>query len=105
MAAYKMAAVKVTPQNHFPLGLIRSHMVVIHLFLMLCDLQGVVRDLRSSLYIAVRYVHCATLHAIAYDMKRNVAVLQEQSGTVQGAVLAQSVLFIMTPSQVFVIKR
>jgi hypothetical protein len=35
MAAYKMAAVKVTPPNDFPLGLIRSHMVVIHLFLML----------------------------------------------------------------------
>jgi hypothetical protein len=25
MAAYKMAAVKVTPPNDFPLGLIRSH--------------------------------------------------------------------------------
>jgi hypothetical protein len=50
MAAYKMAAVKVTPPNDFSLGLIRSHMVVIHLFLMLCDLQGVVRDLRSTLY-------------------------------------------------------
>jgi len=45
MAAYKMAAVKVTPPNDFPLGLIRSHLVVIHLFLMLCDLQRVVRDL------------------------------------------------------------
>jgi hypothetical protein len=30
MAAYKMAAVKFTPTNDFPLGLIRSHMVVIH---------------------------------------------------------------------------
>jgi hypothetical protein len=50
MAAYKMAAVKVTPPNYFPLGLIRSHMVVIHLFLMLCDLQRVVCDLRSTLY-------------------------------------------------------
>jgi hypothetical protein len=40
----KMAAVKVTPPNDFPLGLIRSHMVI-HLFLMLCDLQRVVRDL------------------------------------------------------------
>jgi len=38
MAAYKMAAVKVTPPNDFSLSLIRSHMVVIHLFLMLCDL-------------------------------------------------------------------
>ena len=45
MAAYKMSAVKVTPPNDFPLGLIRSHMVVIHLFLMLCDLQRVIRDL------------------------------------------------------------
>jgi hypothetical protein len=45
MAAYKMAAVKVTPPNDFSRGLIRSHMVVIHLFLMLCDLQRVVRDL------------------------------------------------------------
>jgi hypothetical protein len=27
MAAYKMAAVNVTPPNDFPLGLIRSHMV------------------------------------------------------------------------------
>jgi len=45
MAPYKMAAVKITPPNDFPLGLIRSHMVVIHLFLMLCDLQRVVRDL------------------------------------------------------------
>jgi hypothetical protein len=35
MAAYKMAAVKVIPPNDFPLGLIKSHMVVIHLFLML----------------------------------------------------------------------
>jgi hypothetical protein len=35
MAAYKMAAVKFTPLNDFPLGLIRSHMVVIHLILML----------------------------------------------------------------------
>jgi hypothetical protein len=50
MAAYKMAAVKVTPPNDFPLGLIRSHMVVIHLFLMLCDLQRVVRDLCPTLY-------------------------------------------------------
>jgi hypothetical protein len=50
MAAYKMAAVKVTPPNDFPLGLIRSHMVVIHLFLMLYDLQRVVRDLRTALY-------------------------------------------------------
>jgi len=50
MAAYKMAAVKVTPSNDFPLGLIRSHMVVIHLFLMLCDLQRVVRDLCPTLY-------------------------------------------------------
>jgi hypothetical protein len=51
MAAYIMAAVKVTPPNDFPLGLIRSHMVVIHLFLMLCDLQRVVRDLRPILYL------------------------------------------------------
>jgi hypothetical protein len=53
MAAYKMAAVKVTPPNDFPLGLIRSHMVVIHLFLMLCDLQKVVRDLCPILYFSV----------------------------------------------------
>ena len=52
MAAYKMAAVKVTPPNDFPLGLIRLHMVVIHLFLMLCGLQRVVRDLCTTLYIA-----------------------------------------------------
>jgi hypothetical protein len=45
MAAYKMAAVKVTPPNDFHLGLIRSHMVVIHLFLMLCDLQRVGKGL------------------------------------------------------------
>jgi hypothetical protein len=51
MAAYKMAAVKVTPPNDFPLGLIRSHTVVIHLFLMLCDLQRVVRDLCPTLYL------------------------------------------------------
>jgi hypothetical protein len=50
MAAYKMAAVKVTPPNDFLLGLIRSHMVVIHLILMLCDLQRVVRDLSPTLY-------------------------------------------------------
>jgi hypothetical protein len=49
MAAYKMAAVKVTPPNDFPFGLIRSHMVVIHLFLMLCDLQRMVRDLCPTL--------------------------------------------------------
>jgi hypothetical protein len=35
MAAYKMAAIKFTPPNDFPFGLIRLHMVVIHLFLML----------------------------------------------------------------------
>ena len=52
MAAYKLAAVKVTPPNDFSLGLIRSHIVVIHLFLMLCDLQRVVRDLCPTLYIA-----------------------------------------------------
>jgi hypothetical protein len=57
MAAYKMAAVKVTPPNDFPLGLIRSHMVFIHLFLMLCDLQRVVRDLCPTLYI---FPHGAT---------------------------------------------
>jgi len=51
MAAYKMAAVKFTPPNDFSLGLIRSHMVVIHLFLTLCDLQRVVRDLCPILYI------------------------------------------------------
>ena len=51
MAAYKMAAVKVTPPNDLPLGLIRSHMVVIHLFLMLCDLRRVVKDLCPTLYI------------------------------------------------------
>jgi hypothetical protein len=50
MAAHKMAAVTVTPPNYFPLGLIRSHMVVIHLFLMLCDLQRVVWDLCPTLY-------------------------------------------------------
>jgi hypothetical protein len=50
MAAYKTAAVNVTPPNDFSLGLIRSHMVVIHLFLMLCDLQRVVRYLCPTLY-------------------------------------------------------
>jgi hypothetical protein len=45
MAAYKMTAVKVTPPNDIPLVLRRSHMVVIHLFLMLCDLQRMVREL------------------------------------------------------------
>jgi len=53
MAAYKMAAVKVTPPNDLPLGLIRPRMVVIHLFLMLCDLQRVVRDLCPTLYIDI----------------------------------------------------
>jgi hypothetical protein len=52
MAVYKMAAVKVTPHDDFPLDLIRSHMVVIHPFLMLCDLQRMVRDLCPSLYIS-----------------------------------------------------
>ena len=50
MVAYKMAAVKVTPSNDYPLSLIRSHMIVIHLFLMLCDLQRVEKDLCSTLY-------------------------------------------------------
>jgi hypothetical protein len=54
MAAHKMAAVKVTPPNDFPLGLIRSHMVVIHLFLMLCDLQRVVKDLCPTLYMVLQ---------------------------------------------------
>jgi hypothetical protein len=52
MAAYKMAAVKFTPPNDFPLGLIRSHMVVIHLILMLGTEGGpqkVVRDLCPTL--------------------------------------------------------
>jgi hypothetical protein len=53
MAAYKMAAVKVTPPNDFPFGLIRSLMVVIHLFLMLCDLQRVERDLWTTLYFQI----------------------------------------------------
>jgi hypothetical protein len=56
MADYKMAAVKVTPPNDFPLGLIWSHMVIIHLFLMLCDLQRVVRDLCPTLYILPIYI-------------------------------------------------
>ena len=56
MAAYKMAAVKVTPPNDFPLGLIRSHMVVIDLFLMLCDLQRVVRALCPTLYMLHLYI-------------------------------------------------
>jgi hypothetical protein len=39
-------------------GLIRSHMVVIHLFLMLCDLQRVVRDLGPTPYgFSVRVTH------------------------------------------------
>jgi hypothetical protein len=53
MAAYKMAAVKITPPKHFPLGLIRSHMVVIYLILMLGTKGGpqkVVRDLCPTLY-------------------------------------------------------
>jgi hypothetical protein len=57
MAAYKMAAVKVTLPNDFPPGLIRSHMVVIHLLIMLCDLQRVVRDLRTILYIIHKKVN------------------------------------------------
>jgi hypothetical protein len=60
MAAYKMAAVKFTPPNDFPLGPIRSHMVVIHLFLMLCDLQRVVRDLCPILYNEERYCWCCS---------------------------------------------
>jgi hypothetical protein len=40
MAAYKIAAVKITPPNDFPLGTKGSHMVVIHLFIMLFDLKG-----------------------------------------------------------------
>jgi hypothetical protein len=51
MVAYKMAAVKNTPPNDVPLVLIRSHVVFIHLFLMLCDLQRVVSDLCPTLYI------------------------------------------------------
>ena len=43
---------QVTPPNDFPLGLIRSHMVVIYLFLMLCDLQRMVRDLCPTLYFS-----------------------------------------------------
>jgi hypothetical protein len=57
MAAYKMAAVKVTPPNDFPLGLIWSHMVLIHLFLMLCDLQRVVRDLCPTLYVYHKWLN------------------------------------------------
>jgi len=50
-----------SPPNDFPLGLIRSHMVVIHLFLMLCDLQRVVRDLCPTLYIAAAILSFCTL--------------------------------------------
>jgi len=50
MAAYKMAAVNITPPNDFPLGLIRLHIVVILLFLIFCDLQKVVRNLCRTLY-------------------------------------------------------
>ena len=53
MAAYKMEAVKVTPPNDFPLSLIRSHMLVIHLFLTLCDLQRVVKDLCPTLILVL----------------------------------------------------
>jgi len=63
MAAYKMAAVKVTQPNDFPLGLIRSHMVVIHLFLMFCDLQRVVRDLCLTLYITIHTLRHSTYWA------------------------------------------
>jgi hypothetical protein len=66
MAAYKMAAVKVTPPNDFLLALIRSHMVVIHLFLMLCDLQGVVRELRSTLYYVLNTI--TTTQATYYKL-------------------------------------
>jgi hypothetical protein len=61
-----MAAVKVTPPNDFPLGLIRSHMVVIHLFLMLCDLQMVIRDLCPTLYI---YIY---LYNVNFNVNFNV---------------------------------
>jgi hypothetical protein len=53
MVAYKMAAVKITPPNDFPLGLIRSQTVVIHLILMLGTdgaPQRVVKDLCPTLY-------------------------------------------------------
>jgi hypothetical protein len=52
MAAYKMAAFKITPPNDFPLGLIRSHMVVIHLPHAWHRRipQMLVRDLRPTLY-------------------------------------------------------
>ena len=53
-----LATIKFTPPNDFPLGLIRSHMVVIHLFLMLCDLQRVVRDLCPTLYIRITLLRC-----------------------------------------------
>jgi hypothetical protein len=49
----KMVAVKVTPLNDFPLGLIRSHVVVNHLLIMLCVLQRVVMDLCTTLYIGL----------------------------------------------------
>jgi hypothetical protein len=68
MAAYKMAAVKVIPPNDFPLGLIRSHMVVTHLFLMLCDLQRMVRDLCPTLYLTLinktQKVQLSDLHRV-----------------------------------------
>ena len=60
-----MAAVKVTPPNDFPLGLIRSHMVVIHLFLMLCDLQMMVRDLGPTLYACLMQNMTAALENIS----------------------------------------
>ena len=72
MAAYKMAAVKVTPPNDLPLGLIRSHMVVIHLVLMLCDLQRVVMDLCPTLYIEIYTKIAATCFGLTTILREHI---------------------------------
>jgi hypothetical protein len=69
MAAYKMAVVKFTPPIDFPLGLISSHMVVIHLFLMLCDLQRVVRDLCPILYSACPMPCVTAMFAVCHGLQ------------------------------------
>jgi hypothetical protein len=76
-----MAAVKFTPPNDFPLGLIRSHMVVIHLFLMLCDLQRVVRDLCTTLYIDLVQEYYFNIQAFVY---KDIWILDSMQKIIQG---------------------
>ena len=96
MAAYKMAAVNFTPPNDFPLCLIRSHMVVIHLFLMICDLQRVVRDLCPTLYITYPLHAHYTTHLFQLHWSNYINIMNSSNN--KPHYIFFCVLLLLTPS-------